>query len=115
MIFRKNKTGKRKDHVLFINAIKDFERIDNKNFVNESHIKKISDVYEKFETVKDFSYVADNDEIKQNDNLLSIALYVKHKIKDKAPTPKIAVKNWQQSKNVLSDSLKTITKELEEK
>ena len=115
MIFRKNKTGKRKDHVLFINAIKDFERIDNKNFVNESHIKKISDVYEKFETVKDFSYVADVDEIKQNDNLLSIALYVKHKIKDKAPTPKIAVKNWQQSKNILSDSLKTITKELEEK
>ena len=69
-------------------------------------------MYEKFETVKDFSYVADNDEIKQNDNLLSIALYVKHKIKDKAPTPKIAVKNWQQSKNVLSDSLKTITNQL---
>ena len=85
VIFRKNKTGKRKDHVLFINAI------------------------------KDFSYVADVDEIKQNDNILSIALYVKHKIKDKAPTPKIAVKNWQQSKNILSDSLKTITKKLEEK
>ena len=115
VIFRKNKTGKRKDHVLFINAIKDFERIDRKNFVNKSHIKKISNAYEKFETVEDFAYVAHTDEIKQNDNLLSIALYVKHKIKDKAPTPKIAVKNWQQSKNILSDSLKTITKELEEK
>ena len=112
MIFRKNKTGKRKDHVLFINAIKEFERIDNKNFVNKSHIKKIFDVYEKFETVKDFSYVADVDEIKQNDNILSIALYVKHKVKDKAPPPKIAVKDWQNSKKVLSDSLKTITNQL---
>tara|TARA_B100000676_G_scaffold47931_1_gene46805 strand:+ start:1516 stop:2991 length:1476 start_codon:yes stop_codon:yes gene_type:complete len=114
MIFYNNKKGKRKDHVLFINALKDFERIDNKNFVNESHIKKISDVYEKFETVQDFTHVAHTDEIKQNDNLLSIALYVKTKVKDKGPTPKIAVKNWQESKKILSSSLKTITKDLGE-
>ncbi len=112
MIFNNNKKGKRKDHVLFINAVKDFERINNKNFVNNTHIKKISNVYEKFETVQDFSYVAHTDEIKQKDNLLSISLYVKHKVKDKGPTPKIAVKNWQESKKLLSDSLKTITKEL---
>ena len=112
MIFRKNKTGKRKNHVLFINATKEFERIDNKNFLDETHIKKISEAYEKFENIEDFAYVADVDEIKQNDNILSIALYVKHKVKDKAPPPKIAVKNWQQSKNVLSDSLKTITNQL---
>ena len=66
-------------------------------------------------TVEDFAHVAHIDEIKQEGNLLSIALYVKHKVKDKGPTPKIAVKNWQQSKNILSDSLKTITKDLEEK
>ena len=112
MIFHNNKTAKRKDHVLFINAIKDFERIDMKNFVNESHIKKISDAYEKFETVKDFTYVAHTDEIKQNNNLLSIPLYVKTKIKDKGPTPKIAVKNWQQSKSNLFESLKSMTKEI---
>ena len=114
MIFHNNKTGKRKDHVLFINAVKEFERVDNKNFVNESHIKKISDAYEKFETIQDFAHVAHTDEIKQNDNLLSIALYVKHKVKDKGPTPKIAVKNWQESKKLLSKSLKSITKDLEE-
>ena len=112
MIFHNNKTAKRKNHVLFINAIKDFERIDKKNFVNESHIKKISDAYEKFETVKDFTYVAHTDEIKQNNNLLSIPLYVKTKIKDKGPTPKIAVKNWQQSKSNLFESLKSMTKEI---
>jgi len=112
MIFHNNKKGKRKDHVLFINAIKDFERIDKKNFVNESHIKKISNIYEKFETIKDFSYVAHIDKIKQNNNLLSISLYVKHRIKDKGPTLKIAVKNWQESKKLLSNSLKNITKEL---
>ena len=115
MIFHNNKAVKRKDHVLFINAVKDFERIDNKNFVNESHIKKISDAYEKFETIQDFAHVTHTDEIKQNDNLLSIALYVKHKVKDKGPTPKIAVKNWQQSKNILSESLKTMIKDPEEK
>ena len=114
MIFHNNKTGKRKDHVLFINAVKEFERVDNKNFVNESHIKKISDAYEKFETIQDFAHVTHTDEIKQNDNLLSIALYVKHKVKDKGPTPKIAVKNWQESKKLLSKSLKSITKDLEE-
>ena len=115
MIFNNNKKGKRKDHVLFINAINDFERINKKSFVNESHIKKISDAYEKFETLKDFSYVAHTDEIKQKDNLLSIPLYVKHKVKDKGPSPKIAIKDWQNSRKILSDSLKTIVKEFGEK
>lgn len=112
MIFHNNKKGKRKDHILFINAINDFEKIDKKNFVNKSHIKKIANAYEKFETIKNFSYVAHTDEIKQNNNLLSIPLYVKHRVKDKGPTPKIAVKNWQESKKILSDSLKIITKEI---
>jgi len=43
---------------------------------------------------------------------LSIPLYVKTKIKDKGPTPKIAVKNWQQSKSNLFESLKSMTKEI---
>ena len=115
MIFQNNKTAKRKNHVLFINAVNDFERIGNKNFVNESHIKKISDAYEKFEMIQDFAHVAHIDEIKQNNNLLSIALYVKTKVKDKVLHPKIAVKNWQETKKILSSSLKTITKDLEEK
>jgi len=113
MIFRKNKTGKRKNHVLFINATKEFERIDNKNFLDKTHIKKISEAYEKFENIEDFAYVADVDEIKQNDYLLSIALYVKHKVKDKGPSPKIAVKDWQNSKKVLSEPLKVLLKQIE--
>jgi type I restriction enzyme M protein len=113
MIFRNNKIGKRKDYVLFINAVKDYERTDNKNFVNKYHIKKISDAYEKFETVKNFAHVVHVDEIKQKDNLLSIGLYVKTKIKNNGLTPKIVVKNWQESKKLLSKSLKTISKEWE--
>ena len=113
MIFRKNKTGKRKNNVLFINATKEFERIDNKNVLNETHIKKISEAYEKFENIEDFACVADVDEIKQKDCLLSIALYVKHKVKDKAPSPKIAVKDWQNSKKVLSEPLKVLLKQIE--
>lgn len=112
MIFSNNKIGKRKNRVLFINAINDFTKIKHKNFLNKSHIKKISDVYKKFKTTPDFSYVADTNEISENYNLLNIALYVKHKVKDKGPSLKIAVKDWQKSKKLLSNSLKIITKEL---
>ncbi len=113
MIIRKNKSGKRKDHVLFVDGKKDFVRIGNKNFVNDSHIKKISDIYNKFESLEGFSYVADTSEIKRNNNLLSIALYVKHKMKDKGPSPKIAIKNWQESTKLMSNSLKSLSKQLE--
>ena len=87
--------------------------------------RNVSMVYQQFINYPNFT-VYDNiasplkitgvntDEIKQNDNLLSIALYVKTKVKDKGPTPKIAVKNWQESKKILSSSLKTITKDLGE-
>ena len=112
MIFRKNKTEKRKNKILFINAIKEFERIKNKNFLNNDHIKKISETYEKYETIEDFSYVSHTDEIRQNNCLLSISLYVKHKVQDKGPSPKISVNDWKNSKTILSKSLKIFSKQL---
>ena len=95
-----------------INEIKSFSEIQNNKeqintFLNDQGFRAIK------QRLDNNFYI--NAEIKQNDNLLSIALYVKHKVKDKGPTPKIAVKHWQESKKLLSKSLKSITKNLEEK
>jgi type I restriction enzyme M protein len=113
MIFYNSKTKKRKKHVLFIDATKEFERKDNKNFVNESHIKKISNVFNKFEEVKDFASIVHINEIISKQNLLSVSLYVKYKVKDDKITPKIAIKKWGQSNKKLSDNLKILKKEIE--
>ena len=112
MIFKQKKTGKRKDHVLFIYAFKDFERIDKKNFLNETHIEKISTAYEQFITTGNFSYVASNSEIQQNECLLNIPLYVKHKSERQNSTAKEIIEKWKMSKKGLLYSLKDLSKQL---
>ncbi|GGM28219.1 type I restriction-modification system subunit M [Paraliobacillus quinghaiensis] len=75
MVFQKNR--KRND-VLFIDASSegDYEKGKNQNKLREQDIKKIIEMYEKYETVDKYSYVASMDEIKENDNNLNIPRYV---------------------------------------
>ena len=46
------------------------------NFFDREHIDKIVDVYRRFETVERLAYVADLDEIEENDFNLNISRYV---------------------------------------
>jgi type I restriction enzyme M protein len=62
--------------VLFIDASKEFTKIRNQNVMNEEHIEKIIDVYKNREFMDKFAYVAEFDEIVENDYNLNIPRYV---------------------------------------
>lgn len=75
LVFKQNRN--RKD-VLFIDASGDdyYEKGKNQNFLREEDIQRIVDTYEKYETIEKFSYVASQEEIKENDYNLNIPRYV---------------------------------------
>ena len=66
MICRMNKRPERREQILFINAINEVERKNAQSYLEERHIQKIADAYQRYATDGDFARVS-----------LSIPLYVK--------------------------------------
>ena len=64
------------DNVLFIDASNEFEKDGNKNKLLDEHIDKIVNTYRERTTIDKFSYVANFDEIIENDYNLNIPRYV---------------------------------------
>ncbi|WP_419726416.1 type I restriction-modification system subunit M [Terrisporobacter petrolearius] len=75
LIFKKNRD---RDNVLFIDASGDnhYEKGKNQNKLREEDLQEIQRVYENYETVDKYSYVASAQEIKDNDYNLNIPRYV---------------------------------------
>ncbi|MEL7654554.1 MAG: type I restriction-modification system subunit M [Bacillota bacterium] len=75
LVFKQNRN---RDDVLFIDASGDglYEKGKNQNKLREEDIQRIVDVYDKYETVEKFSYVATKVEIKENEYNLNIPRYV---------------------------------------
>ena len=64
------------DTVLFIDASNEFEKAKNQNNLTDANVEKIVNTYEKREAIDKYSYVANLDEIKENDYNLNIPRYV---------------------------------------
>ncbi len=73
LIFNK---AKETDEVLFIDASEHFEKGTKQNRLREQDIDTIVSTYSSFEEKDKFSYVAEPDEIKENDYNLNIPRYV---------------------------------------
>ncbi len=70
------KKDRAKKDVLFIDASQDFEKIKTQNTLRDYHIDAILEAY-KTRTIKDkYAYVAEFDEIVENDYNLNIPRYV---------------------------------------
>lgn len=76
VICRRNKPQKSKGKVLFIDAVKDVTRKNAESYLEDDHIAKIADIYEKYESVAGFATVATIKDIQDNKCKLSIPLYV---------------------------------------
>ncbi len=75
LIFRRDR-GDRTD-VLFIDASRDYEQNKNQNKIREGvEVAKIVDTYSSREIVEKYSYVANREEIAENDYNLNIPRYV---------------------------------------
>ena len=73
LIFSRNKAD---DSVMFIDASREFKAGKNQNLLTEDNIRKIVATYEAGADVDKYAYVADLDEIRENDYNLNIPRYV---------------------------------------
>ena len=112
VVLRKNKDSKRKNKVLFIDALDQVERSGNKNYLSEQNIELISKIFDDFSTIKGRSYVADYEEIKKNGFLLSLPLYIKNIKKTKIIPISTAISEWKESSKILTTSLSEIKADL---
>ena len=85
LICKAKKDVKRKNKILFIDAKKEITRKNSFSYLEDKHIKKIVDAYNKFENEIEFSAVKTIEEIKKEQFSLSINLYIdrKHDYKDR--------------------------------
>ena len=77
MVCRTKKQAGRRGQVLFINALNEITRKNAQSFLEDKHIKKIADAYERYETIEDFAKVVTIKELAENGYSLSIPLYVR--------------------------------------
>lgn len=77
VICRTNKDAKKRGQVLFIDALKEVTRKNAESYLEDSHIGKIAQAYEKYVDQEGFAKIASIEEIKTNKYKLSIPLYVK--------------------------------------
>ncbi len=76
VIINKNKAKERTNKILFIDASKDYQEGKNQNKLREMDLEKISTTYLDRKEQEKYSYVADLEEIQENDYNLNIARYV---------------------------------------
>lgn len=74
LVFKKCKEDP--DHILFIDASKEFEKAKNQNMLREEHINKIVETYRSRAAIEKYSHLATLKEVADNDYNLNIPRYV---------------------------------------
>lgn len=75
LVFKGSEARQSKD-ILFIDASKEFNKEKNQNKLAKEHVSKIIEAFRDRQEVDKFAYVANLDEIKENDYNLNIPRYV---------------------------------------
>lgn len=74
LVFKKCKEDP--EHILFIDASKEFEKVKNQNMLREEHINKIVETYRNRTVIEKYSHLASLQEVADNDYNLNIPRYV---------------------------------------
>jgi len=113
VICRIAKSKARRNKILFINAVNEVTRERAQSFLTDDHITRIVEAYRDFKDIKGFARVVSNDEIRKNDNKLSIPLYVQTIRSDRVHEDKAdyvaslsdAIAIWRNSSQELRESM----------
>lgn len=111
VVCRMKKPPERKRKVLFINAVNDVTRERSQSFLEEEHIQKILSAYRNYKDIDGLTKVASIEDIRAHQSSLSIALYVRpnkgngNAVKN---TLKAAIADWQQSSEMLKNSMESL-------
>ena len=74
LVFKKCKEDP--EHILFIDASKEFEKVKNQNMLREEHINKIVETFRNRTVIEKYSHLATLQEVADNDCNLNIPRYV---------------------------------------
>lgn len=74
LVFKKCKEDP--NHILFIDASKEFEKVKNQNILRDNHIDKIVETYRNRTAIEKYSHLATLQEVAENDYNLNIPRYV---------------------------------------
>ena len=107
VICSNRKPAERKNKVLFIDAKDKVTRKNAESYLEPQHIKEIVDAYNAFKPIEGFASIAELTEIKSNDNMLSISLYVLKNAGSKYDS-QVRISEYNEGLKTLHDSLNNL-------
>ena len=116
MICRMEKKPERRGQVLFINAVNEVVRKNAQSYLEDYHIQRIAEAYEKYCDDSDFAKVATIEDIAENNYSLSIPLYVKPEVKENEVDTKTVQEHydsWLAASEVMKLSYERLNEMLE--
>jgi type I restriction enzyme M protein len=107
LITTTNKAKDKKGKILFINAVHEVKQGKTIGYLEEKHIDKIFDAYQKFKAIENFAAVASLDDVFNNNANMSISLYVRPDTTEANFTLPFtnAYENWNNSGKELTNSM----------
>lgn len=114
IICRTNKPKERRGKIQFINAKHEVTRKNAQSYLEDSHIKRITETYDNYAVEPGFSAVVSNKDILENGAELTISLYVDEVNDEEAIPVEDAVQIWLDKSirfNAAYDKLEKLIKE----
>lgn len=110
LICNSHKAKELKNKVIFINAKYEVTRKNAESFLENSHIKKITEAYKSVNDIADFKRLVDFEEIEKNRFDLSIQKYVYISAINKAEavSAEDALASWERQHSLLVNSVDTL-------
>ncbi|MBU3025904.1 type I restriction-modification system subunit M [Zobellia galactanivorans] len=115
LITKTNKCADKKGKILFINAVEEVKQEKTMGFLEEKHIKKIFNAYQKFKGQEHFAALVKIEDVLANNGNMAISLYVQpEKSKENQILPfGEAYEGWIDSGNKLKSSMNELFQILE--
>ena len=110
LICNNRKAKELKNKVIFINAKYEVTRKNAESFLENSHIKKITEAYKSVNDIADFKRLVDFEEIEKNRFDLSIQkyVYISEINKAEAVSAEDALASWERQHSLLVNSVDTL-------
>ena len=107
VICRTQKPALHKGKILFINAINEVTKKNKFNYLDETHINKITSAYESFVDDPPFAKVVEISDIKRNGYTLNISRYFRSQDEHEEThlSTQDAFDSWRESQEITTDML----------
>lgn len=115
IICKKNKIGTKKGKILFIDARNEVTRKNAQSYLEDVHIKKITQAYKEFKDVEGFAKVVSNEDITSNNkSKLSLKRYVRPIATTTELSLKDSIEEWANASIEARSAIKLLMSQIEQ-